>query len=86
VLLGTLYRLAIRTRDPGHLLPLPCSLENHGCVRCRTAIALLGDKLFAANYSSGMVGEYDASSGVAINASFIKGLTEPVGLAVKSSK
>jgi hypothetical protein len=34
----------------------------------------------------GFVKKYDASTGVAINASFIKGLTEPVGLAVKSSK
>ena len=34
----------------------------------------------------GTVGEYDAKTGVAINASFITGLNNPVGLAVKSAK
>ena len=35
---------------------------------------------------TGIVSEYDAKTGVAINASFITGLTDPFGLAVKSAK
>jgi len=36
--------------------------------------------------SGGTVGEYDANTGKAVNASFITGLNEPTGLAVKSAK
>ena len=43
-------------------------------------------KLFVANFGSATVGEYDAKTGVAINASFITGLNNPVGLAVKIAK
>jgi hypothetical protein len=34
----------------------------------------------------GIVSEYDAKTGAAINASFITGLNNPVGLAVKIAK
>ena len=45
-----------------------------------------GNTLFVANFGSGTVGEYDATTGAAINASFITGLIEPEGLAVQSAK
>ena len=44
---------------------------------------MLGDTLFVANEGSGnTVGKYDATTGAAINASFITGLNFPYGLAV----
>jgi len=46
---------------------------------------VLGNSLFVTNSYSGTVGEYDATTGDAINANFIMGLTEPVGIAVKSA-
>jgi hypothetical protein len=36
-----------------------------------------------ANFNTGTVGEYDATTGAAINATFITGLTDPIGIAVK---
>ena len=50
------------------------------------ALAVLGNTLFVADDGNGAVGEYDAKTGAAINASFITGLTDPFGLAVKSAK
>ena len=47
---------------------------------------MLGNKLFVSNKGSGIVGEYNAKTGDVINASFITGLNEPLGLAVKSAK
>ena len=43
---------------------------------------MLGNTLFVANFGSGTVGEYDATTGAAINANFITGLNRPVGLAL----
>jgi hypothetical protein len=39
-----------------------------------------------ANFGNGTVGKYDATTGTAINASLITGLTDPEGIAVKSVK
>ena len=47
-------------------------------------LALSGNDLFVGNQSATTVGENDASTGAAINASFITGLTNPSGLAVAS--
>jgi hypothetical protein len=41
-----------------------------------------GNTLFVTNEFSGTVGEYDANTGLAINANFIMGLGDPVGIAV----
>jgi hypothetical protein len=49
-------------------------------------LAVLGKTRFVANADSGTVGKYDAKTGAAINAAFITGLNEPIGLAVKSAK
>ena len=49
------------------------------------ALALLGNKLFAANQTSGRVGEYNATTGAAINVNFILGLYEPFGLALSGN-
>ncbi len=43
-------------------------------------LAVLGNKLFMANFFSGTVGKYDTKTGAAINASFITGLSFPIGL------
>ena len=45
-------------------------------------LALLGDKLFVANFGDNTVGEYDATTGAPINANFIPG-SAATGLAVK---
>jgi hypothetical protein len=42
--------------------------------------------LLAYRKGNGTVGEYDATTGAAINASFITRLTDPFGVAVKSAK
>ena len=44
--------------------------------------ALAGDHLFVADYGNGKVGEYSASTGAAINASFIQFSNSPSGLAL----
>jgi hypothetical protein len=46
---------------------------------------LLGNTLFVANFGSGTVGAYDATTGAPINASLITGLNRPVGLALLSN-
>ena len=46
-------------------------------------------QLYVAQLTSfpiGVVDKYDAKTGAAINASFITGLTDPFGVAVKSAK
>ena len=40
------------------------------------------NNLFVANYASGTVGQYNATTGTVINANFITGLNLPNGLAV----
>jgi hypothetical protein len=40
--------------------------------------------LYVSQVNAGIVGEYDATTGAAINASFITGLISPSGLAVAS--
>lgn len=45
-------------------------------------IAFSGNTLYAANYSSGTVGTYDATTGAAINSSLIAGLASPYGIAL----
>ena len=50
-------------------------------------LAVSGNSLFVAllggaTPGAGAVGQYDATTGSAINANFIQGLTEPVALAV----
>jgi hypothetical protein len=40
--------------------------------------------LFVSNYASGTVGEYNATTGAVMNASFLTGLDYPQGLAVAS--
>jgi len=40
--------------------------------------------LYVSQVNAGIVGEYDATTGAAINANFITGLNSPVGLAVAS--
>jgi len=45
-------------------------------------IGILGNNLYVANYSNGTIGEYDATSGAAINSSLVTGLNFPVGIAV----
>jgi hypothetical protein len=47
-------------------------------------LAISGNTLFVANSLSGTVGEYDATTGAAINANFITGLSGPGGLVVAS--
>lgn len=52
-----------------------------------TGIALLGNTLFVADYGfgalgAGTVGEYDGTTGTAINSNFISGLNGPEGLAL----
>ena len=49
-------------------------------------LAVSDNVLFVANINIGTVGEYDATTGAAINATFITGLNIPVGIAVKSTK
>jgi glucose/arabinose dehydrogenase len=44
------------------------------------------DTLFVANSGAGTVGKYDATTGAPINASFITGLNDPVGLALRGDK
>jgi hypothetical protein len=44
---------------------------------------LSGNDLFVANDYSGVVGEYDATTGTAINASFITGLSNPQAIVVR---
>jgi hypothetical protein len=57
--------------------------ENKFARKCDPdALALSGNTLFAANYNSGTVGAYNAATGAPINASFITGLSDPVGLLV----
>jgi len=43
-------------------------------------------QLYVTQRGAGIVGEYDATTGFAINANFITGLNGPIGLAVKSAK
>jgi hypothetical protein len=45
-------------------------------------IAVSGNDLFVTNTSLGTVGEYDATTGAAIDASFVAGLQHPFGIAV----
>jgi hypothetical protein len=47
---------------------------------------VLGNTLFVVNNGTGTVGEYDATTGATINANFIMGLDDALGLAVKSAK
>jgi hypothetical protein len=47
-------------------------------------LALSGNDLFVANQSGTTVGEYDATTGAAINANFLTGLNLPAGLLVAS--
>ncbi len=51
----------------------------------RIAVSEDGTRLFATDFSAGTVGEYDANSGVAINASLITGLNGPAGIAIIGS-
>jgi hypothetical protein len=44
-----------------------------------------GNILFVSNASGDTIGEYDATTGAAINANFITGLTEPFGIAVSGN-
>jgi PKD domain len=44
-----------------------------------------GNNLFVGSYTNGTVGEYDVTSGKAINPNFITGLTQPTQLAVAST-
>lgn len=45
-------------------------------------VALYGNDLFVADTYDNIVGEYDATTGLAINANFLTGVRYPVGLAV----
>ena len=40
-------------------------------------LALSGNNLLVANYLGTTVGEYDATTGIALNANFITGLNQP---------
>ena len=46
------------------------------------AIAVAGDDLWVANYNSGTISEYNATTGAVINASLISGLNGPVAIVV----
>jgi len=46
---------------------------------------LMGNDLFVANDGNNTVGEYDATTGATINASFITGLNFPIGLALSGN-
>ena len=49
------------------------------------SIALSGNDLFVSNEFGGTIGEYNATTGAAINASLITGVGEPEGIAVSGS-
>ena len=48
--------------------------------------ALTGDHLFVADNFNGRVGEYSATTGVPINASFITSVVAPTGIAILDDK
>ena len=45
----------------------------------RVSIAVSGGNLWVANTGSGTIGEYNATTGAAINAALISGLSVPIG-------
>jgi hypothetical protein len=47
-----------------------------------TGVAVSGNNLFVTNDLSGIVGEYDATTGAPINATLISGLFAPTGIIV----
>jgi hypothetical protein len=49
------------------------------------ALALSGTNLFVANYNSGTIGKYNATTGAVINANFITGLNYPYELALSGN-
>ncbi len=50
------------------------------------AVALLvGNTFFVTNSGNGTIGVYNATTGAAINTSFVTGLNVPVGLTLSSS-
>jgi len=48
-------------------------------------LSVHGQVLFVTNYTSGMLGKYDATTGATINATFISGLSNPTDVKVSGS-